>query len=196
MLHIIGLNHRAQAQQSGAEETTEQRTFTGCLQSVIQEVGPVFIAEEDSEEALAERQETSISKRIADDKGIEHRFRDPTRAQRDELHYRDGQTIEVQMHMRCEPLSDEEIHLKSRAIELGNYFPIRERLWFDRLGGCRERDAIFICGDAHIGTFTSLLDRERVPHRIVERGIGVTAEEREDFRRISEYLKNHPELIK
>jgi len=123
--------------------------------------------------------------------------RDPNRAQRDAIHYRDGQNIEEQMHMGAdEGLSDEEIHLKARALELGRYFPIRERFWLDRLDGCREHNVIFICGEAHIESFTELVDREDIRFRIVERGIGVTHGEHEDFRRIVEYLGAHPELRK
>jgi hypothetical protein len=195
MLHIIGVAHRAQSLTPGAEETEAQQAFTRRLNRIIQEVGPAFIAEQDSEEALAERHATSIAKRIADEKGIDHRFCDPTRSLRDALHYTDGMTIEEQMHMGdAEGLSDAEIHLKARAIELGRYFPIREHFWLERLVGCLDQDTIFACGDAHIETFTGLLDRQGIPYKIIERGIGVTAAAREDFRRIVDYLTAHPQL--
>jgi hypothetical protein len=91
-------------------------------------------------------------------------------------------------------LSNDEIHLKGRAIELGRYFPIRERFWLNRLDGCSQHDAVFICGNAHIEGFASLLDGNDVPYRIVERSIGVTRQEAEDFHRVVEYLAAHPEL--
>ena len=195
MLRIIGVAHRAQSHRPGPDATPAQQAFTGCLNRSIHAVPPAFIAEENSEEALAERQETSIAERIADEEEIEHRFCDPNREQRAALHYRDGQTIEIQMLMDNDGgLSDEEIHLEARAIELGHYFPIRERFWLDRLDGCREHDVIFICGNAHIEGFTALLDREGIRYEIVERGIGVTQAEHDDFRRIVEYLEAHPEL--
>lgn len=196
MLHIIGVAHRAQAQRYGAEQTEAQQTFTRCLSDLIQEVHPTFVAEEDSEEALAERNETSISRRIADAQGIEHRLCDPNRQQRREIGYRDGQELEIETFMQDDQgLSNHEIHLKARAIELGRYFPIRERFWLERLHGCRESDAIFVCGNAHIKTFTALLDAEGIQYRIVVHGIGVTAQENEDWHQIKEYLNAHPQLI-
>jgi len=196
MLHIIGVAHHAQSRRLLAtEETESQQAFTRSLNQTIQDVHPAFVAEEDSEEALAERHAASITKRIADASRINHRFCDPNRAQRAALHYLDGQTIEVRMQMGDdEGLTDAEIHLKARAIELARYFPIRERFWLEHLDGCSDQNSIFVCGDAHIETFTGLLDRERIPYIIVERGIGVAPEARDDFARIVEYLGAHPEL--
>ncbi len=196
MLHIIGLAHRAQVRKPEAEMTEAQRTFACRLRSTIEEVRPVFIAEEESEEHLAERQEVSIAKEIADEKGIEHRFCDPIRAERRAIGYRDGQSIEIEMFMRDRVgLSSEEIHNKARAIEIGRYFPIRERFWLERLNGCHDRDAIFICGDGHIksDSFRGLLENSHIPYREVERGIGLTKED-ESFGRALQYLREHPEL--
>ena len=46
------------------------------------------MAEEDSEEALAEQHQISIAKGIADEKGIEHRFCDPTQQEREAMGYK------------------------------------------------------------------------------------------------------------
>jgi hypothetical protein len=195
MLRIIGVAHRAQSRAPGVEETAAQRVFTHCLNQTLQTFHPTFVAEEDSQEALDERRQISIAKDICDAMAVAHRLCDPNRVERRAFNYRDGQELELEMFMHDdEGLSNDEIHLKARAIELGRYFPIRERFWLKGLVGCREQDAVFICGNAHIETFTSLLDREGVPYRIVERGIGVTREEAEDFHRIEEYLGAHPEL--
>jgi hypothetical protein len=196
MLHIIGVDHRyAQARSRGAKATETQQTFTRLLMQTILEVHPTFVSEEDSEEALAGRQQISIAKELADAQGIEHRFCDPTSEQRRALRYKDGQTLEIEIIMHDDQgLSNEEIHLKARAIELGRYFPIRERFWLGRLDGCRDHDVIFVCGDAHVESFTALLEREGIQHRIVERGIGVSEADHEDFCRIVAYLTAHPEL--
>lgn len=195
MLHIIGVAHRAQSRRPGTEETQAQQDFFRCLTQTIQDVHPTVVGEEDSEEALAERHEISIAEELADEEGIEHRFCDPNRGQRQALHYRDGQELELEIFWTDdEGLPNDEIHLKARAIEFGRYFPIRERFWLGQLGGCRDRNAVFICGNAHIEGFVALLDREGVRYRIVERGIGVTNEEHEDFGRVVGYLRAHPEL--
>lgn len=60
--------------------------------------------------------------------------------------------------------------------------------------GCREQNAIFVCGDGHIESFTSLLQGEDIPHRVEGRSIGMSEAEREDTRRIVQYLEAHPEL--
>jgi hypothetical protein len=100
MLYIIGLNHRAQARTQESELTEEQQAFSDCLLRTIEQVRPAFIAEEDSEEALTKRRRVSIAKSIADEKGIQHRFCDPTDAERRAIGYRDGQMLEIDLFMR------------------------------------------------------------------------------------------------
>jgi hypothetical protein len=195
MLHVIGLAHRAQAQKREAQLTEAQKAFVDCLRRTIENVRPAFIAEEDSEEALADRHEISIAKEIAGEKRIEHRFCDPTREQRRAIGYVDGQTLEIEIFMQDKRgLAREEIRNKARAIEIGRFFPIRERFWLERLNGCRDRHAVFICGDGHIDTFGRLLDSDGVPYKVVERGIGLN-EEDEWFGAAVRYLKEHPELM-
>ena len=117
MLHVIGLAHRAQARTPGDPLTEAQQAFAGCLRRTIEQVRPAFVSEEDSEEALAERHGASIAKEIAGEKGIEHRFCDPTREQRSAIGYKDGQTLELEMFMHDDTgLSNEEIRNKARAI--------------------------------------------------------------------------------
>src|SRR5258708_6266900 len=194
MLHIIGLNHRAQARTPGSELTDEQRLLSDCLLRTIEQVSPAFVAEEDSEEALTKRGKVSIAQEIADKKRIEHRFCDPTDSQRKTIGYRDGQSLEVEMFMQDrEGMSNDEIFCKTRAIEIGRYFPIRERFWLQRLDGCKNIDAVFICGDLHIDSFVKLLDMEGVEYKVVERRIGVTEEDARFYRAL-EYLVEHPEL--
>ena len=193
MLYIIGVAHRAQSRRPDVELTPEQNQFSLCIRQIIQAARPRFVAEEDSEEALAERNQLSIAEEICDAAGVEHRLCDPTQAQRQTLNYRNGQELDIFKH-DDNNLSNSEIHLKARAIELGRYFLIRERFWLERLEGCRQHDAVFVCGDAHIVSFTSLLNEQGVRYEIVERGIGVTPQEIEDFRQIREYLEAHPHL--
>jgi hypothetical protein len=133
---------------------------------------------------------------MATERGIEHILCDPNKNQRRDLGYRDGMELEISTFMSAEGwgMSSDEIHLRARATEMGRYFPVRERFWLDQLGERWKRDGVFICGNAHIEGFTELLKARGIPFRIVERGIGVTPEEKEDWERIVEYLKAHPEL--
>jgi hypothetical protein len=197
MLSIIGVAHRAQARKRNSELTDAQRAFAFCLRRLLEQVKSKFIAEEHSTEALTELGEISIVKEIADEQGIEHRFCDPTRAERLAIGYKDGQSLQLSWFMGGEEneLSPDELRLKAHATEIARYFPIRERFWLERLNGSRDSDAIFICGDGHIESFGKLLEGSRIPYRIVERGIGITAEDAW-FERAKQYLSDHPELAK
>jgi len=79
------------------------------------------------------------------------------------------------------------------ATEIARYFPLRERFWFDHLPPHRDRDGIFICGDAHVDTFGFLLTRERVEARALVRGLGLDERDRDHYRAL-QYLADHPEL--
>jgi len=164
------------------------------LRDTVQSVRPTFIAEEDSVEALTDRQEVSIAKVLAHENGIEHRYCDPTREERQAIGYKDGQSIELEIFMHGDAgLSNDEIKLQGRAIEIGRYFPIREAFWLERLAGCRNCDAIFICGDGHIESFGKLLQSNDVRYTVVKRGIGLTDEDKW-FDKAVQYLNEHPEL--
>lgn len=198
MLYIIGLHHRAQARALGNQLTGAQPAFADCLRRTIEQVRPIFIAEEDCEEALAEHHKVSIAKEIADEKGIEHRFCDPTREQRKAIGCVDGRKLEPVMLNADTNLSNEETRIKARAIEKGRNSPIRERFWLERLDGCRDHDAVFICGDDHIDSFGRLLKSNGVPCRVVERGIGLNEEDEKAGwfdAAVQQYLHDHPELM-
>jgi hypothetical protein len=195
MLHVLGVSHLAQARKPDVEETEAHKTFSRFLRQVIQDVHPSFIAEEQSEENLANQEKISIPKEISDSEGIEHRFCDPNRVERQSMGYLGGQDI-MSRHkiLLGQNLPFEEYHLKAHAIEMAQHFRKREQFWLRGLVGCREQNAVFICGDGHIESFTSLLQGEDIPHRVVGRSIGMTEAEREDARRIVQYLEAHPEL--
>lgn len=194
MIYIIGLAHRAQARKPRAPLTAPQETFAACLRHIIQKAQPAFVAEEDSEEALANRREVSIAREIAEENGIAHRFCDPNREQRRALGYKDGQMLEIEIFTQDDGgLSNDEIRLKARAIEIGRYFPVRENFWLERLNGLLERDGIFICGDGHVDGLSRLLQTRNVPYTTERRGIGLT-EEDGWFTVALQHLKEHPEL--
>jgi hypothetical protein len=191
MLHIIGVAHRAQARKSQTEKTQAQETFETLLRRTIAVVNPVFIAEEDSEEALSKRGNFPITKEVADETSIKHRFTDPTQKQRSDIGYVDLGTIQRQLEN--ESMSNDERRSKAWAIQIACYFPIREKFWLDRLDGCRNAPVLFICGDGHVESFIELLASDNIAHQVVERGIG--RDERDDeFYRGLEYLREHRQL--
>jgi hypothetical protein len=175
--------------------TQFQDAYAARLRSLVEEVRPVLIAEEDSEEALANRGQMSIAKSLASEFGINHLFCDPTRTQRLAMGYRDGQGLEWDLFVHDNAgLSNREIQLKARAIEIGRYFPMRERFWLERIGNHRDEDIVFVCGDGHVASFCRLLDAEGIRYRVVERGIGLT-EADAWFEDAVQYLNDHPEVL-
>lgn len=195
MLHLLGASHFAQARKEGVEETEAQKAFSGFLKQIIQDVHPGFIAEEQSEENLANQEKISIPKEISDSEGIEHRFCDPNSAERRSIGYLRGEDILLRhKSLLGSNLPFEECRLKAHAIEMAQHFRKREQFWLRGLAGCREQNAVFVCGDGHIESFISVLQGEDIPYRVVGRSIGMTEAEREDARRIVQYLEAHPEL--
>ena len=195
MLHLLGVSHFAQARKKEVEETEAQKAFSGFLKQIIQDVHPVFIAEEQSEENLANQGKISIPKEISDSEGIEHRLCDPNSAERRSMDYLRGEDILLRhKNLLGSNLPFEECSVKAYAIEMAYHFPKREQFWLRGLTGCREQNAVFVCGDSHIEPFTSLLQGKNIPHRVAGRSIGMTEAEREDARRIVQNLETHPEL--
>jgi hypothetical protein len=195
MLHIIGVSHFVQARKPNVEKTEDQKTFTSLLKQTIQHVHPDFVGEENSEVNLSERQEISIAKEISDELRIEHRFCDPDDAERKTIGYESGTVIyQVLTTTGDIALPLEELRLMAYAIAMARYFPIRERFWLDRLNGCQEHDAIFVCGYGHLESFSLMLENERIAYRIVVPDLGITTEERKDVQGTIRYLREHPEL--
>lgn len=193
MLHLLGVSHSVQTRKKD-EGTEAQKAFFRILNQIIRDVHPAFIAEEQSEENLVRKGKISIPKEVSDSEGIEFRFCDPNSEQRRSIGYLGGDELLLCKSLLGRNLPFKECSVKARAIEMAQYFPKREQFWFRGLAGCREQDAVFVCGDAHIDSFTRLLKSEHVPHRVVERGIGMTEDDRAIDREIVQYLEDHPEL--
>lgn len=194
MIYILGVAHRAQAKRPEVQKTAAQDYFESCLRSTILEVHPAFVGEEDNEKFLADRGEISISKQVADEFGIEHRFCEPNNNERSAIGSRNYQSIALDLWM-AENVMNDELELKARAIEIVRYFPIRERFWLQRLAGCRAEVAIFTCGDIHLKSFGVLLQTEGISFKIKKRGIGVS-EEDDSYYRALQYLEAHPEVAR
>lgn len=194
MIYILGVAHRAQARKPESQKTAAQDYFESRLRSTIREVRPVFVGEEDNEEFLADRGEISISKHVAREFGIEHRFCEPNNSERSAIGSKNYQAISRDVWM-AQNLMGDELGLKARAIEIAVYFPIRERFWLQKLAGCHSDVIVFTCGDIHLKSFGALLEREGIPFKVMERGIGVNQED-EPYYRALQYLEVHPEIAR
>jgi hypothetical protein len=177
-----------------SQATEAQESFESCLRCAIEEVRPAFIGEEHNEDFLCNSGEVSIAQKVAAGKGIEHRFCDPNTKERQDIGYQDFLMISQRVWMKEPNLSNEELGIKSRAIEIAQYFPIREQFWLQHLKGSRNVDAIFVCGDIHIDTLGKLLESEGISFKVARRSIGVNEEDR-PYYVAAQYLTEHPELF-
>jgi hypothetical protein len=195
MLQIIGVSHHAQVRKQGCSETRAQKQFAECLRASVSDLQPAFIAEEYSEEVLARLSEDSIAREIALENGIAHKFCDPTCRERSAIGYKGCGEIFLDLwRFNNDVLPEKELKLKAEAIEIGRYFPKREKFWLCRLNECPGRDGIFICGDGHVESFTSLLNTKQIDWTIIARRMGFTPDEDAQFQRAALYLRAHPEL--
>jgi hypothetical protein len=198
MLHIIGVAHRAQAKPPNKEPTEGQQLFARVLWRTIVTVRPTLIAEEDCEELLKERCELSIAKQIADELHVEHRFCDPNRQQRANIGYMNRSECQQESFTawNVQSVPQQEITTRGNAIFISREFPKREMFWLEKLGDCRDRVTIFVCGDAHIKYhyFRRLLESKGMPYGVIEQRIGCTMKDLW-VEEALDYLAKHPELM-
>src|SRR5262249_46545751 len=138
----------------------------------------------------------SVTKRLVELRGIEHRFCDLSSEDRKTVGYREGSDIALDLAMQWNDLANDEINNVGFATEIAKYWPLREKAWLDRISDVLSKVVIFVCGDAHIETFSDLLARNKIESEVVSRGIGVTKRDDEFWKNVKEYLKGHHELSK
>ena len=93
IIHIIGTSHASQARSPNAERTSDQIIFANFPEHTIKAVRPSLVAEEQSEENVLALKVISIVKEVADAEQIEHKFCDPTEAERTKMGYVQGWAI-------------------------------------------------------------------------------------------------------
>ena len=72
---------------------------------------------------------------------------------------------------------------------------IRERFWLDKIGDVVDQNLLFVLGDGHVESFTKLLTDRGIRPQLVERGIGLTAENTFRMENGLRYLREHPDCI-
>ncbi|MGA2373865.1 MAG: hypothetical protein ABSG11_24685 [Candidatus Korobacteraceae bacterium] len=197
MVHLIGVAHEAQASSSGKPESDAQALYADVLKRATVAVRPRVVAEEYNEEAEQENKTRSIGKPIAVALGAEHRFCDPNKAERQQIGYFGPQELHLHiwMHDPNWNISNEEAQAKGWAICIGRYFAVRERFWLEKIRDALDQELVFVLGDGHVDTFTKLLADEGVNSQLVQRGIGVTAENARAMENGLRYLQEHPDCV-
>lgn len=197
MIHLIGVLHRAQASATGQAETDSQKEYAETLRRTIRNVNPALVAEEYSTEAEQENKTISITRTVAAELGVPHRFCDPHKDERARVGYLSAEELHPLIWMNDENwnISNEEAEAKAWAICIGKYFAIREGLWLDSIRDVIKKEIVFVLGDGHVDSFTKILESEGVEVSVVARGIGVTAEDNARMEAGLRYLNEHPNCV-
>jgi hypothetical protein len=82
---------------------------------------------------------------------------------------------------------------RAGAIEIALYLPMRERRWLECLADMRAENVVFICGQAHIESFSELLRSKGIDVTVVADRIGVGPEDDRLMTLAHEYLTAHPD---
>jgi hypothetical protein len=127
MIYLIGVRHDIQfdpAPHVARIVRDKRAAFKVHVLEVIEKFRITVLAEEFNDEAkkMWRVNETTLE-RIAKDKGIEHRFSDPTAVERNE----------------------NEIE-KSDSDK-------REQFWLSCIQDCKDKNVLFVCGDDHFDSF-------------------------------------------
>jgi len=160
MLYLIGVRHDLQFEPSPSDVykivRDKRAIFKAHVLEIIDNLGIQILAEEFSDDAkkLWSARET-VLEQIATDKGIEHRFCDPDSIEKKEL------GIELNPHKETD--SDREK---------------RRRVWLCRIGDCKRKRVLFVCGDDHFDSFAEKLSAAGFD---VRRGLTLQISKREEF---------------
>jgi hypothetical protein len=129
MIYLIGVNHLVQFDHAHAETAL----FKAHVLEVIDALDISIVAEEFSDEAKKGwGVRESVLELVANEKGIKHRFCDPT-------------TIEkMENGIPEDELTEED-------------FDKRRRFWLSRIQDFKNRNVLFVCGDNHFEPFASML---------------------------------------
>jgi len=152
MFHIVGTNHDLQHDGQPCETSRrEADKWRDRLRShllnlagdiVAQATGPVIIAEELSEFYLRHKKAASVAQSVATELCICHRFCDPDPETR----------IALGLPLRTDD---------SYAPDL-----LRECYWLTCLLDVAKRDVLFVCGAAHVRSFSGLLRNRGIPVKV------------------------------
>ena len=137
LLYLIGGNHAVQFESQTFGESVHKKrdAFKAHVDEMIDTLDIEILAEEFSEEAKTRwRVSESVLERLAKAKDIEHRFCDPDSIEKQAL------GIEVDPKKATESDRDK-----------------RRRVWLCRIGDCKHKSVLFVCGDDHYDLFAQLL---------------------------------------
>jgi hypothetical protein len=183
VIRLIGVNHRIQWKKPPwinayvpREVRDDQTQYSSLIESFLCEFSPAVVAEEYTERQLKESKTQSILLAIKEayeanhGTKIIHVFAEPESAEKRARGYKEQDVIEALLKRRLHINPTPE---QTMAHVIAHQHPIRERLWLDRISEHMSNEIFFVCGDIHLITFSKLLERERIDHKVIASRIGV-----------------------
>jgi hypothetical protein len=194
MFYLIGVAHRVQTFENPGAQNEGHAMLAGTIRDCIEQFAPRVIAEEHSREALGARH--SIAQQLAEEHKLEHRFCDPESDWRKAVGYKGRDQLEMEIFTHSWDVPPNDIICgRAGAIEMILYFPMRERRWLECLADMCAENVVFICGQAHIGSFSELLRSNGIDVTVVAERIGVNPKDDQLMTLAHEYLAAHPDPI-
>jgi len=192
MFYLIGVAHRVQTAENPGALNDGQAHLAGIIRDCIEQFAPRVIAEEHSREALGAYY--SIAQQIAEEHKLEHRFCDPESDWRKAVGYKGRDQLEMEIFTHSWDVPPNDIICgRAGAIEMMIYFPMREGRWLECLTDTSAENVVFICGQAHIESFSELLRSKGIDVTVVKERIGVNPEDDRLMTLAHEYLAAHPD---
>jgi len=196
MIYLIGVNHDQAARNICGQDLTDcQQQFQSVVESAIESIHPDLLAEEDHPDWLLKAKSESILLAIANKNQprIGHIFVDPNDCGRKAIGYKRWEQIiglkEINS-LLIQDNNERELDNLARAHEIAHQFPIREQFWLAALRRKAANNILFVCGDIHIYTFTSLLANERIAFSVFVKGIGVNSSNNVEYNALT-YAQNN-----
>ncbi len=183
MIYLIGVNHTVQyvadlhEKPEYKEIKIKIQEFKNHILTEAKRLNISLIAEEMSLAALrAYGARDSVARSVATKLKIEHRFCDPDREQRKSL----GLTIDMydrdiiasRLGIRRDVAEWTPEDVARVGEEKKKSFHIREKFWLERIIEKIDQSIIFICGEEHTSSFTTILGGNNISSSIISTGWG------------------------
>ena len=159
---LVGTSHLIQCE-SAARESAGAETFVDYLAGLVKSFNASSLAEEMSDEGLAERGiSETVAGNLARQLGIPYDLSDPDTQTREALGIFQRNDIEAAGFLANRTRAQIEA-------EVARTYQIRERFWAQRLQALNAFPLVFVCGAAHVDSFRDVLTSLGFEVRIASR---------------------------
>jgi hypothetical protein len=188
MIYLVGVDHRVQwirdprirssVPRLPSETETRRKLdyiyFISVACKAISELRIEVLAEEMNRQILDERYNHAnsvlelLKETLMNCVGleIEHVFVEPLKEEKQRKGYREIEDV-------SKLLGVDQNDIVAHAHMAAHQFPVREGLWLEKIKCNLHKPILFVCGEAHIDTFSMMLHREKIDYKEIARKIGV-----------------------